>query len=509
MRLILLRCLTVVCVVSVSSTVLLAERDRTSQVKEERSGRHAHEEQWQTVLNQGHRVGYAHTSVSRKEVDGQTVVMTDSLLSMTLKRFNQTLQIRQSMHIEETVDGKLIRFTSSMVNPPNSKSSMSGELDGATLTMVSHVAGRETTKVIPEMQGALSSVWPERFIREGNLKLGDVKKFDVFESQLGQKTVVSVEYIKDSKTDEGELRREVVIKQTLPGIPPIETHVRCNRDWTIEDVSTPLLKLSLRRVTEAEALEPIGDIEFDFATDTMVRVTGLKNVSRAKSITYRITVEGVNPKDLFHEAATQKIRAVDEHTIDLTVTTISLRDLQKIEGEISGVEDAYLLPSQYLECDLPIIKFLVGKSGGRSGETVGVAARMEKYVRSYVVDKNFSTAMATAAEVAKSKSGDCTEHAVLLAAMLRAANIPSRVAIGFVYSPQHQAFVGHMWTEAWLSEVWVPLDATLGKGGTGCGHITISTSSLADEGATPAAEFLPIIHLVGRTKIEIMTIKNK
>lgn len=507
MRLFLLRCLAAVCVVS-SSSVLLAESDRTSQVKAERSGNHAHEEQWQTVWNSGHRVGYAQTSVSRKNVDGQTVVITDSLLSMTLKRFNQALQIRQSMHFEETEKGELIRFTSSMVNPPNSKSSMSGELDGATLTMISNVAGRETTKVIPEMQGALSSVWPERFIREGSLKLGEVKKFDVFEPQLGQKAIVSVEYVKDSKTSEGDLRREVIIRETLPGIPPIETHLRCNRDWTIENVSTPLLKIALRRATEAEALEPIGDIEFDFATDTMVRVTGLKNVERAKSIRYRITVEGVNPKEIFHEAAGQKVQAVDEHTIDLTVTKISLRDSQTVEGEVSGVEDAYLLPSLYLECDLPVIKFLVDKSGGRSGETADMAARMEKYVRNYVVDKNFSTAMATAAEVAKSKAGDCTEHAVLLAAMLRAAKIPSRVAIGFVYSPSHKAFVGHMWTEALLSEVWVPLDATMGKGGTGCGHITISTSSLADQGTTPAAEFLPIIHLLGRTQIEIVNVEQ-
>ncbi len=508
MRLFLPRWLALACLVSVSSTVLLAESDRQPQVGEQLSRELSHEEQWQTVWNQEHRVGYAHTSVSRKKVDGQTVVITDSLLSMTLKRFNQTLNIRQSMHIEETEKGELIRFTSTMVNPPNSKSSMSGELDGTHIRMISNVAGRKTTKVIPGMQGALSSVWPERFIREGNLKLGDVKKFDVFEPQLGQRAVVSVEYVKDSETSENQLRREVVIKQSLPGIPPIETHVRCNRDWFIESVSTPLLKLALLKATEAEALEPLGDIEFDFATDTMVRVVGLKNVGRAKSITYRITVEGVNPKEIFQEAATQKTQKVDEHTIDLTVTTVSLRSLPKVEGEISGIENAYLLPSQYLECDLPVIKFLVGKSGGRSGETVDVAARMEKYVRNYVVDKNFSTAMATAAEVAKSKSGDCTEHAVLLAAMLRAANVPSRVAIGFVYSPQHQAFVGHMWTEAWLSGMWVPLDATLGKGGTGCGHITVSTSSLADEGTTPAAEFLPIIHLLGRTKIEIVNVEK-
>ena len=64
--------------------------------------------------------------------------------------------------------------------------------------------------------------------------------------------------------------------------------------------------------------------------------------------------------------------------------------------------------------------------------------------------------------------------ASLEAAMLRARKIPSRVAVGLVYSEQHQAFAGHMWTEAYVDGVWTPLDATLGKGGTGPAHIKVA-----------------------------------
>ena len=37
-------------------------------------------------------------------------------------------------------------------------------------------------------------------------------------------------------------------------------------------------------------------------------------------------------------------------------------------------------------------------------------------------------------------SGDCTEHAVLAAAMCRAVEVPSRVAIGLVYVEKESAF---------------------------------------------------------------------
>ena len=108
---------------------------------------------------------------------------------------------------------------------------------------------------------------------------------------------------------------------------------------------------------------------------------------------------------------------------------------------------------------------------------------MEKYVRDKLEKKNFSTALASAAEVAEKLEGDCTEHAVLLAAMLRAKQIPSRVAVGIVYVELNKqpSFGGHMWTEAWLDDKWVPLDATLGRGGTHAGHIKLGDSSFADK----------------------------
>ena len=119
--------------------------------------------------------------------------------------------------------------------------------------------------------------------------------------------------------------------------------------------------------------------------------------------------------------------------------------------------------------------------------------------------KNFSTALASAAEVAKSLEGDCTEHACLLAAMLRVQKIPSRVAVGLVYADRLAAFGGHMWTEAWLDGKWVPLDATLGKGGIGPGHIKLADSSLADDGPAPVTSFVPLMNMLSNVTIDIVS----
>ena len=78
--------------------------------------------------------------------------------------------------------------------------------------------------------------------------------------------------------------------------------------------------------------------------------------------------------------------------------------------------------------------------------------------------RTFSQAFATAAEVAQSREGDCTEHAVLLAALARACGIPSRVAIGLVYVRLPAALAFTCGRELYLDGTWTPLDATWGRG---------------------------------------------
>ncbi len=135
-----------------------------------------------------------------------------------------------------------------------------------------------------------------------------------------------------------------------------------------------------------------------------------------------------------------------------------------------------------------------------------VAVAMEKYVNREVAKKDFSTALASAAEVARTLQGDCTEHAVLLAAMLRARNIPCKIAVGLVYYEPLSSFSGHMWTEALLGDRWVPLDAVFsnGEAGIGATHIKLGESSFADKGPAPTTAFLPLIRVLGRIELTVV-----
>jgi transglutaminase-like putative cysteine protease len=136
-----------------------------------------------------------------------------------------------------------------------------------------------------------------------------------------------------------------------------------------------------------------------------------------------------------------------------------------------------------------------------------VACALERLVRDTVDAPEQSPAVATAADVAQSHTGDCTEHAVLLAALCRARGIPARVAIGLVYYERSRGFAYHMWTEAWIADRWIPLDGTLGRGGIGAAHLKITHSNLDSSDSLSA--FLPVFKLLGQLQLELLSVDGE
>ena len=136
---------------------------------------------------------------------------------------------------------------------------------------------------------------------------------------------------------------------------------------------------------------------------------------------------------------------------------------------------------------------------------------MRAYVFEYIEDKNLATAFASASEVARTREGDCSEHGVLLAALLRSHGIPARVVHGLVYAPgfgdkKQGAFGWHMWTQAMVDGNWVDLDATLPVRFSG-GHVTTGTSSLAE--GTGSTDMTNIVSQIGNIDIDVVRVDSE
>jgi hypothetical protein len=87
---------------------------------------------------------------------------------------------------------------------------------------------------------------------------------------------------------------------------------------------------------------------------------------------------------------------------------------------------------------------------------------LETLVDRTIRTKSLQFGFAGVREVLDSRAGDCTEHALLLAALLRKRGIPARIAYGFLLT--EAGFIGHAWTEARADGGWFWLDPSFPGG---------------------------------------------
>ncbi|MEM6454000.1 MAG: transglutaminase-like domain-containing protein [Acidobacteriota bacterium] len=138
-----------------------------------------------------------------------------------------------------------------------------------------------------------------------------------------------------------------------------------------------------------------------------------------------------------------------------------------------------------------------------------IAETLRGFVHGHLREKGLDTVFATASDVAASGAGDCTEHAVLLTALLRGAGIPARVATGLIsveaFAGRRDLFGYHMWSQAYLDSAWVDLDATLDHHPYDAAHITLGTSLLDDE-TGPLGDLVGALGTLGALRIATVEI---
>jgi len=88
---------------------------------------------------------------------------------------------------------------------------------------------------------------------------------------------------------------------------------------------------------------------------------------------------------------------------------------------------------------------------------------IEQFVYEYIDDKNYLSGFDFASKVARTRAGDCTEHAVLMAALSRAEQYPARVVLGILLeiTGDEVSGYGHAWTELFHNGRWQLYDATV------------------------------------------------
>jgi transglutaminase-like putative cysteine protease len=158
----------------------------------------------------------------------------------------------------------------------------------------------------------------------------------------------------------------------------------------------------------------------------------------------------------------------------------------------------YLKVEPQLEIDDPQMKAWVDELVARHQVAKPILAeRLRLAVRGYIVKKDLSMGDGSALETFRSRTGDCSEHANLLAAALRIAGFPSRVELGMVYAQDYGGWVGHAWNSAYIDDRWVHLDSAYPGIPRSC-YLKLGTTSGGEWHNTGAAMLSAFSKIMGK-----------
>jgi transglutaminase-like putative cysteine protease len=152
-----------------------------------------------------------------------------------------------------------------------------------------------------------------------------------------------------------------------------------------------------------------------------------------------------------------------------------------------SAETAFLSPTMSLQCNDRDVRAKAGAIVGGLTDATAAARALERWVFENL-RKEATASFPNAVAVLRSMSGDCNEHAVLYAALARAAGIPARLAVGLVYLDG--AFYYHAWDEVYLGH-WVSVDPTFGEFPAGALRIRLGGGEVGQQ-----AEILGLVRRI-------------
>jgi hypothetical protein len=450
---------------------------------------------WEAAYLEGAKVGFVHTTVRAQDRDGQQALQVVKELNLTVKRFNDTASIRVEVGNVETKEGKVRAVHMKYYLAKGLQMVVRGTVEDDMLHIQGEPpaeGGQRLDKRIPWNDEAIGMNYQDQLFRVRKVKPGDRFSYLSYDPEVTNVITMraSVKDFEEVPGAGGKSQRLLRVQEAadkIAGIslPPLT--IWLNEKWEPVRSQTDipgLGQITFVRTSRQEALrQGNGQVQVkNIGTDQLIPLDHrIPNAYDTISATYRITSKGDDdPLTLFARDGRQKINKVGDKSVEITVQAITEPEAQDAGAEVG---EEYLKSCFFITSDDPLVRQHAREAIGRAQDPWERAKRIERWVHQRMENKNFSEAFAPASHVAKTLEGDCTEHAMLAAAMCRAAGIPARAAVGLIYVDHRTKgpVMGfHMWTEVHVRGRWVPIDATLGRGFVGASHLKISDHSWYD-----------------------------
>ena len=419
-------------------------------------------DQWFVMTLGGTPVGYVHESTTLAGNGEAAVLATDSTLKMVLNRLGNKVEIESVSHTEETPEGRLKSVAYEMRASVLSTKTRAVVKDGL-IEIRSEAGGKTYARTIPFTGVLLGPEGVRRLSLERLKGPGDRIEFQTFAAEVesvsrGSQTALAWEPLHI----EGREIRALKTEETLEAAGAKSTSWLDERRESVrQEMPTPFGPALIVPATRAQALEAAGGgtLPEEIYARSIIKTN--VRLPRARTLDYvklRITRRDPTGDWPDFTGPTQKATAKTEATLDLEIRRPALPPSVRRPVAVTDANREFLAPNAYIQSDDPVLRRTALDMVGGETDLWKAALRLERWV-SENMRFDLGITFAPSTELFKNRRGTCVGYATLLATLARAAGIPSRVAIGYVYALG--MFGGHAWAEVLIGEAWIPIDAAI------------------------------------------------
>ncbi|MGB7343113.1 MAG: transglutaminase domain-containing protein [Pirellulaceae bacterium] len=469
-------------------------------------------EAWYGYYLNNQQVGYSHTSAKRlieeSSSNSDANINYEVQEQLRFRRGNSTSVQHLSQSSIENRNGELQSFESALkVGPLVSRfrgTVANGQLDVETIRGSAKKVDR--IKWEPNFRG-LTAV--EQSLRRTPMQEGEKRMLKMLFPHHYQAGTIELWCTGQTGTSmlDGSYKAlmEIVTKEKVDGKIIAEQVIWSDDAGVIQKQLRSESGMTAYRMDRRSALIDAVD-EKDVFDTTIVRAKGeIQRPSDAKQVAYVIgpvaEAKAAGKSISVPTTPGQLVRKMEDGSFRILVDRDGASERQGFAATKLQPVEADSQANAYVDSNHASISRIATAAIRGDVSQREIALTLARTTKDLLNPQPTSDGFVKASSVVQSTTGGSTEYALVLAALLRAKGIPSRLAIGVKYVPNEEAMAYHVWTIAHVDDQqWISLDAMTGTLADP-DRITFVTTNLSE--GNQFAAVAAVLGMMSRIEIDI------
>jgi hypothetical protein len=413
------------------------------------------EDRWYTLTIGSKPSGYYHETI----INSDSIVTNRNELIIRISRLGSETVLDAKQSVTEDRRGNMTNFTSELLYSKQLITSKAIILPGV-VRLTSQAGGKESTRDIP-YSGKLTGNEGIRVLTIENLKRpGDSISYQLFLSEFGMVSIGKRKFIAfENISLNGTNIKAKKVKESFVGFPTVrdlwlDDHGRLLKSSEPSPFGETIMMLSNKATAIALYTMKIELSEDQYSATIARANVRFPQPRQMESVTIKITQNkgGAGMPD-FNGSYQEVLEKKDNYVI----LKINKPVIGKIKELLTASEKAeYLESGYYIDKDDTVAQRLAKEITSNEKNAWQKVVLLRDWVN---VNMKFNAGivMAPSSEAIRNLEGTCVSYATVLTTLCRAADIPARYLMGFVYFDG--MWGGHAWVEVYINDSWIPVDA--------------------------------------------------